>query len=362
MRRCDVLIVGGGPAGATCARALGNAGADVVLLDRARFPREKPCAGWVTPTVFYTLGITPADYASAGRTLQPFTAFQTSVMGSPAQTTAFPAPVSYGIVRTEFDAWLLGRTGTPVFEGTTLTSVQRQGRDWVVNDAFAAPVIVGAGGHFCPVARILRQSHRDGRTRVVLAKHMEIRLGRHDPCGISATTPELYFCDDLEGYGWAIRKGNVLNVGIGRRVGLGFRERVHEFARFLAREKKVPASVLDPRLWRGHAYALAGDGVATADGIVLIGDAAGLAAPESGEGIDPAIESGRRAADAIGADRSGTGDYTAYATWVAARTGPRGLSATLRRLAPAALGRALLRHPAFARYAVERFFLRTPNN
>src|SRR5687768_17483918 len=48
---CDALVVGGGPAGSTCARALRNAGWDVIVLDRARFPRDKVCAGWVTPGV-----------------------------------------------------------------------------------------------------------------------------------------------------------------------------------------------------------------------------------------------------------------------------------------------------------------------
>jgi len=49
MTTCDVLIVGGGPAGSSCAWRLAKAGLDVLVLDRARFPRDKVCAGWVTP-------------------------------------------------------------------------------------------------------------------------------------------------------------------------------------------------------------------------------------------------------------------------------------------------------------------------
>jgi flavin-dependent dehydrogenase len=49
--RCDVLIVGGGPAGSVCARQLGDAGFDVVVLDKKTFPRDKFCAGWITPVL-----------------------------------------------------------------------------------------------------------------------------------------------------------------------------------------------------------------------------------------------------------------------------------------------------------------------
>ena len=56
MVACDVLVAGGGPAGATCAGMLRRAGLDVVVMDRARFPRDKVCAGWITPQVIAALG------------------------------------------------------------------------------------------------------------------------------------------------------------------------------------------------------------------------------------------------------------------------------------------------------------------
>ena len=51
MDRCDALIIGGGPAGSTCANALVRHGLDVLVLDRKAFPRDKVCAGWITPAV-----------------------------------------------------------------------------------------------------------------------------------------------------------------------------------------------------------------------------------------------------------------------------------------------------------------------
>ena len=70
MIRCDALIVGGGPGGSTCARVLRNAGWNVVVADRARFPRDKVCAGWLTPEVFPLLELDPAEYRTTGLTLQ----------------------------------------------------------------------------------------------------------------------------------------------------------------------------------------------------------------------------------------------------------------------------------------------------
>ena len=68
--RCDALIVGGGPAGSSCAWALRRAGLAVWVLDKSKFPRDKVCAGWITPPVIETLEIDRADYA-AHHVLQP---------------------------------------------------------------------------------------------------------------------------------------------------------------------------------------------------------------------------------------------------------------------------------------------------
>ncbi len=75
----DVLIVGGGPAGSACAQRLIRHGLDVLILDKADFPRQKPCAGWVTPALFRLLEISPGDYPSG---LTHFTSFVISLKAS----------------------------------------------------------------------------------------------------------------------------------------------------------------------------------------------------------------------------------------------------------------------------------------
>src|SRR4029077_11096078 len=114
---CDVLIVGGGPAGSSCAGGLRDSGLDVAILDKQRFPRDKVCGGWITPQVLNALRIDPVAYG-AGRTLQPITSFRTGSIGSRAPIhTDYGRPVSYGIRRREFDDYLLRRSAARLHEG-----------------------------------------------------------------------------------------------------------------------------------------------------------------------------------------------------------------------------------------------------
>jgi geranylgeranyl reductase family protein len=358
MIRCDALVAGGGPAGSTCARELRRAGWDVLVLDRARFPRDKVCAGWLTPRVFSLLDLDPAHYRAAGLTLQEITGFRTGLVGRKLIHTRYPRVISYAIRRCEFDHFLLQRADARVCEGTPVRSLRRQRSTWIVNDEIETPVVVGAGGHFCPVAR-----HLQGRTGAppVVAKEAEFRLTAAEAARVP-DAPELFFCADLEGYGWCVRKGEYLNVGLGRRESRDFTEHLKRFLSFL--DARYGLSTSNGRAWKGHAYLASGSGArpSIAPGVLLIGDAAGLAFPESGEGISPAIESGRLAAEVLKAanGRYELEDLRAFAEAIrrlypAARRSP-----APARAAMAAVGRLLLRSRAFTRHVVlDRWFLRT---
>ena len=173
MDACDVLIVGGGPAGSSCAWSLRDSGLRVTILDRQVFPRHKVCGGWITPAVLEELQIEPAEYAQ-GRVLQPITGFRTSYMGGPEVETHYGAPVSYGIRRFEFDDYLLRRSGARLLQDEALTDLARSGEEWIVNGRLKCRMLVGAGG---PSVRWrVTSAPRISREAVVTAQEVEFEM------------------------------------------------------------------------------------------------------------------------------------------------------------------------------------------
>ncbi len=152
-------------AGTSCAWQLRRAGVDVAILDKSTFPRNKVCGGWITLPVFDELEIDATEYARTN-VLQPITGFRTSMIGDRETETDYGKPISYGIRRSEFDDYLLKRSNARLIEGTALSSVERNGDEWLVNGQIKTQLIVGAGGHFCPVARFMgSKSTRRKRSR-----------------------------------------------------------------------------------------------------------------------------------------------------------------------------------------------------
>jgi len=360
--RCDVLVVGGGPAGSSCAWKLVQAGLDVLVLDKQVFPRDKVCAGWVTPPVIEVLNLDLDDYRRS-RVLQPISGFRTGLIDGAAVLTEYGGTVSYGIRRCEFDHYLLRHSRARVASGEPLESIERLDGRWRVNQRIETPLLIGAGGHFCPVARHLG-ANPGATERVVAAKEIEFEMTEEQrrTCRVDGQCPELYFCRDLMGYGWVFRKGDFLNIGLGREDNHRLTGQIDDFLAFLKRERRVPGDVSGR--FKGHAYLLRGRGGRRCvdDGVLLVGDAAGLASPQSGEGIRPAVESGLLAAQTIIEAR---GDYRAdtlapYVRRLASRfeaagTGTSGGSASALRVL---VGRRLLGNAWFTRRVLlDRWFL-----
>ncbi len=306
MESCDALIVGGGPAGSTCAWALRRMGFTVVVMDKAVFPRDKLCAGWITPAVVQSLQLDTEAYARE-HVLQPICAFRTGMLGGGEVETRYAETVSYGIRRIELDNYLLQRSGASLRLGAAFKSVERQGDHWVVNGAIRTPLIIGAGGHFCPVARHMG-AQLGASEPAITAQEIEFEMtpAQSASCRMDGKTPELYFCQDLKGYAWCFRKNNYLNIGLGREGNHRLSDQIRHFCDTLKASGKIPQDI--PNHFHGHAYLLHGHGVRVpiADGMLLIGDAAGLAYPQSGEGIRPAVESALMAAETL---REAHGNY-----------------------------------------------------
>jgi geranylgeranyl reductase family protein len=300
----DVIVVGGGPGGSTAAWRLAREGLRALLLDAAVFPRVKICAGWVTPAALQDLEVDPEKYPL---TIQPFKACVLAYTGA-RHATAWRRPASYGIIRREFDHYLLERAaaaGADVRWGIRVKDVRETAEGVAViaeSGVFRAPVVIGAGGHRCPVARAFGQVSE--REEVVVAQESETHLTAEwaDRLGRFMAAPEIYVEKDLRGYGWFFPKQDFINIGIGCTGGTDgtLPRRREDLVAALRASGRLPAELpIEP--FKGHAYVVRRRAPRRVSGerFCLIGDAAGLARDLSGEGIGPAIRSGRLAAQAV---------------------------------------------------------------
>ncbi len=352
MELFDVIVIGAGPAGATAARSLSGEGLSVLVMERHSFPRPKPCAGWVSPWAFDLIGITPEHYAESRRTLVSFQSLIIWDGGNVAREVRFKRTMGYGIIRSEFDAFLASRMGgARLAEGVRAIVTERNSAGVTVNEQYAAPVVIGAGGHRCPVAREFGSIRPD--ERFVTAVVSETRLGR--PVIDSLTpypgVPQIIFNDDFSGYGWYFPKGDYLNIGVGttsaaalglHRDALMSRLRQHDM---LPDPDRYPLA-----RFVGHAYKLrrVSRRRPTSDRVLLAGDAAGVAYNMSGEGIAPAIFSGLSAARAIA---EAGGDYSSRSL----RAHSERLDARLGKPYPEGLLSMLSSLPSYLSPAARRF-------
>ncbi|HNY65567.1 MAG TPA: NAD(P)/FAD-dependent oxidoreductase [Deltaproteobacteria bacterium] len=309
MVNSEVIIVGGGPAGAACAWELKRRGVQAVILEREPFHATKPCAGWITPAVLRSLRIQPRDYPFGLLTMKRL------VFSVRGVKLAFPTR-QYSIRRSEFDTWLLDRTGVPVFTHR-VHRVIRQGDSYLVDDAFTCRFIVGAGGTSCPVYASLFKGVRPRAEKALI-----LTLEDEVPFRDEGCTSRLWFFDkSFPGYAWYVPKeGGYLNVGVG---GKSFRMKQKHISirfywkSFMERLREHAVSLGEDCSPRGYAYYLRQDtGPVHVGNAYLVGDAAGLATVDMGEGIGPAVQSGIMAARAIALRRPYTLDALGrYSLW-----------------------------------------------
>ncbi|AKN74685.1 drug:proton antiporter [Streptomyces sp. PBH53] len=320
----DVIVVGAGPAGSTTAFYLAQAGLDVLLLEKAHFPRDKICGDGLTPRAVKELLTMGVDVRGSGwvrsRGLRACGAGLRVEMDWP-DITGYPG---FGLVRTrqDFDHLLAARAqaaGARLHEGTNVTDIlldERTGhargvvarRDGVEH-RYGARLVVAADGASSRVAVRMGLQQRKDRTMGVAVRryyatdrtsddYLECWLDLPDPAS-SGRRSMLY------GYGWLFPVGNGMwNVGVGtvsvhRRPDIDHRALLRDWTARLPEERQIDEDHATTAV-RGHA--LPGGMSRTPQytrGVLLAGDAAGLINPLSGEGIDYAMESGRFSAEVI---------------------------------------------------------------
>lgn len=298
----DVVVVGGGPAGATAANELAAAGFKVLLLDRAG--RIKPCGGAVPPRLLRDFDVPDGLLVARARS---------AMIVAPSRRTV-DMPIEGGFVgmvdREQFDEWLRQRAADTGAERRTGTfkRLERDG-DGVLHVIYRAQrrdgseatmrvrtrAVIGADGANSAVAR---QAIRGGKTKNVFAYHEIIRAPAPDESAFDGTRCDIYYQGRLspDFYGWIFPHGDTASVGVGSAVkGFSLRDAVRDLrataglsACDTIRGEGAPIPLRPLRRWDNGRD------------VVLAGDAAGVVAPASGEGIYYAMSGGRHAAQAVG--------------------------------------------------------------
>jgi geranylgeranyl reductase family protein len=325
MERFDVLVVGAGPAGSSAAIRLARGGARVLLADRARFPRDKPCGGGLTGRAVRHL---PCDVSPVVEHVVDRFVLRVGYRGSFARSSEGPL-----ILMTQ-RRWLdLHLAEQAAAAGADFRDGARVDRLALESDGVTADVggsliragyLIGADGANGLVARApgLGEGIVTG-----VALEANVAWGDVDPTPYAGTAwVELGVVGG--GYGWVFPKDDHANLGVGGWRYEGPRLRSH--LERLAREHGV-----DPRRLRdlrGHRLPMRRLGASAASGrTLLVGDAAGLVDPLSGDGMYEAFVSARLAAEAVLADRpqdyerelSAALDGHAAASWKAKRVADR---------------------------------------
>ena len=354
----DVLVVGAGPAGSAAAIHLAGGGARVLLADRAHFPRDKPCGGGLTGRA---LRHAPCDVSPVVEHVVDGLVVRSRYGGLVARRSK--TPLILMTQRRRLDAFLVEQAvtaGASFQDGSVVADlhVATDGVTARVGSARAhASFLIGADGANGIVSRVtgLSEGIRHG---VALEGNV----------GWDALAPQAYKRTAWVelgvvpgGYGWVFPKGDHANLGVGGWLGEGPNLR-GQLAR-LAREHRLEASLLTDI--RGHRLPMRELGASVARGrALLVGDAAGLVDPLSGDGIYEAFVSAKLATEAILAGQpdeyeaalGAALDRHASASWTAKRVADRYPSACLWALrAPgvfeevAGLLRGDLRHPSEVR-------------
>ena len=296
MHRHDAIVVGGGPAGSTCAWRLASAGLDVAVLERARFPRTKLCAGWITPEVVSDLDLDIDQYPHRFLTFDALRVHWRRLGHTYASK-------QHSIRRYEFDDYLLKRSGAKLYRHNA-KRIERIGDDYVVDDSFRARYLVGAAGTACPVYREL---FKDVQPR---ARHLQTATYEYEfPYAWRDPACHLWFFGHgLPGYAWYVPKENgYINIGVGgmaqslKASGKDIRHYWQRFVEDLDNAGLVHDTELKPA---GYSYYIRGnvDNVRI-DNAFIVGDSIGLATVDLCEGIGPAVRSAILAAEAITKDK-----------------------------------------------------------
>ncbi len=308
----DVIICGAGPGGSFAAKILAEAGYDVILIEKESIPRDKPCGGWITPKVLSLLKISPSNFTC----IQPIKGAVIWIKEKEKlqpYEIRYQKPVSYGIRRLEFDTLIVNQAkdlGAEVIDSTYVTRIIRE-KDTVLvqaskNQEFKGRFIIGADGTHSIVARDCGFRKKWKPLELTQCVVSETDIGEQGP---NLTDyygfPELFLNPKTMSYAWYFTKSTYLNIGLGIQMSkitpaCNIKTLYDDFLkklRTINHLKEVKLAPLNahtyPVYYGPYHYPTYGRRV------LLVGDAGGFPINYTGEGIRPALLSGKFAAETL---------------------------------------------------------------
>lgn len=300
-----VLVIGGGPAGSAAAHTLASQGVDVCLIDKAVFPRDKLCGGLLTlrSRKLFAQIFGEADWAEAFE----FESAGARLLYRDRLLNAVDKHGSlYFTCRRHFDNYLLSlaqRRGAVIRQGDAVAAIDLTNKvcRLASGDEIAYDYLIGADGVNSMVARTLFGQAYD-RSTIAFALEMDVS---REQLGRDLKDPEIYFGVVKWGYGWAFPKQDTVTLGVG-----GVQARNPNMKRAFERFLVDLCGAMPSGKMKGH-HIPCGDYKrhpgSEPHGVLLVGDAAGLVDPITGEGIAHAMHSGHNAGLAVVAHRQSGG-------------------------------------------------------
>lgn len=294
MKLFDVVIIGGGPAGAVAGYTLGKAGLKVLIIDQNTFPRRKVCGGGLTLQARKEI---PFDISEIVH--QEVDSGQIGFRGQLIKTIHNDFPIAFMIDRVSFDAFLLNKAVSQGVEtslgqrAVTINKTRQFIQVTTDQETFAGKHLIGADGVHSMVAK-----HTNLIKNRVTSLAYEARLSKEiNPNYQHPESITFDFGTILFGYAWIFPKRDHLNVGV-CRTWPGKKASKKHLLRYIDQHSALHRDrIIDIRAFPvpmgGHKTIL------HKNNILLVGDAANLADPWLGEGLYYAIHSGRLGAETI---------------------------------------------------------------
>ncbi|MFX0138615.1 MAG: NAD(P)/FAD-dependent oxidoreductase [Candidatus Hodarchaeota archaeon] len=307
-----MVVVGAGPAGSTAALTLGKKGYKVLLIDKNKFPRDKPCGGWITPEVLKLL-----DWN--------YDELRKKILLSPIRGLAVYSPslenfaikrkeiLSYGILRIEFDDIIKNEavdSGVTFYDETNFSKIEILSDEVKIltnKGEFTSKILIGADGTNSKVAKLTKIRESWKSSEKVLDLVSETKVPKNSIEKLYPDDLAYIFYNDKGGYNWIYPKicpekeFAYVNIGIGCKLSemKNSREMYFDHINTL---KKLKLLSHDIKLNKHNAWPYAtffGPKKTYSERLLLIGDAAGFSSNIAGEGIRTAILSGILAGETI---------------------------------------------------------------